>query len=74
MKKYSHLPPKEEFAFHHPKTIEKQEAVARLDIYLSNSVGIGEHPQHMEEMDKLIEEIASNNDKLEALNSLESVS
>ena len=25
MKKYSHLPPKEEFAFHHPKTIDRQE-------------------------------------------------
>jgi hypothetical protein len=25
MKQYSHLPPKEEFAFHHPKTIERQE-------------------------------------------------
>tara|TARA_A200000159_G_scaffold156656_1_gene171882 strand:+ start:724 stop:1362 length:639 start_codon:yes stop_codon:yes gene_type:complete len=25
MKKYSHLPSKEEFAFHHPKTIERQE-------------------------------------------------
>ena len=25
IKKYSHLPAKEEFAFHHPKTIEKQE-------------------------------------------------
>jgi len=25
MKKYSHLPAKEEFAFHHPKTIERQE-------------------------------------------------
>jgi hypothetical protein len=25
MKGYSHLPPKEEFAFHHPKTIERQE-------------------------------------------------
>jgi len=25
MKKYSHLPAKEEFAFHHPKTIDRQE-------------------------------------------------
>ena len=30
MKKYSHLPPKEEFAFHHPKTIEKQEKQNKL--------------------------------------------
>ena len=26
---------------------------ANLDIYLNNPVGIGEHPQHFEEMDKL---------------------
>ena len=30
MTKYSHLPPKEEFAFHHPKTIEKQEKQNKL--------------------------------------------
>ena len=30
MKKYSHLPSKEEFAFHHPKTIEKQEKQNKL--------------------------------------------
>ena len=28
---------------------------ANLDIYLNNPVGIGEHPQHFEEMDKLVE-------------------
>ena len=26
---------------------------ANLDIYLNNPVGIGEHPQHFEEMDKV---------------------
>ena len=45
-------------------------AKATLNIYTTNSVGIGEHPQHLEEMDKLLEEIATNRDKLEALNSL----
>ena len=30
MKKYSHLPAKEEFAFHHPKTIERQERQNKL--------------------------------------------
>jgi hypothetical protein len=29
------------------------EAKATLSIYFENSVGIGEHPQHLEEMDKL---------------------
>ena len=31
------------------------EAEATLKIYLENSVGIGEHPQHIDESDKLIE-------------------
>lgn len=44
-----------------------QSAVATMKIYLQNPVGIGEHPQHLEEMDKLVEDIASNRDKLEAL-------
>ena len=30
------------------------EADATLKIYLENSVGIGEHPQHIDEVDKLI--------------------
>ena len=47
---------------------DKADAVARLDIYLSNSVGIGEHPQHLEEMDKLVDKIATAEDKLQSLN------
>ena len=46
-------------------------AKATLNIYTNNSVGIGEHPQHLEEMDKLLEQIATNNDKLEAIKSLD---
>ena len=41
---------------------------ANLDIYLNNPVGIGEHPQHFEEMDKLVEAMTSARDKLEVLN------
>ena len=41
---------------------------ANLDIYLNNPVGIGEHPQHFEEMDKLVESMTSAQDKLEVLN------
>ena len=41
---------------------------ANLDIYLNNPVGIGEHPQHIEEMDKLVESMTSARDKLEVLN------
>ena len=39
-----------------------------LDIYLKNAVGIGEHPQHFEEMDKLVESMAAAKDKLMTLN------
>ena len=41
---------------------------ANLDIYLNNPVGIGEHPQHFEEMDKLVESMTAARDKLEILN------
>ena len=34
------------------------EADAALKIYLENSVGIGEHPQHVDECDKLIAKVA----------------
>ena len=30
---------------------------ATIKIYLTNPVGIGEHPQHIEEVDKLISKI-----------------
>ena len=43
------------------------EADAIIKIYLENSVGIGEHPQHLEEIDKLIETIANAEEKLEVL-------
>tara|TARA_R110000772_G_C12974464_1_gene405061 strand:+ start:188 stop:394 length:207 start_codon:yes stop_codon:yes gene_type:complete len=43
------------------------EAEATLKIYYTNPVGIGEHPQHIEECDKLIEKIAEADDKLEVL-------
>ena len=43
------------------------EAGAPLKIYLENSVGIGEHPQHLEEVDKLIEKIATAEEKIKVL-------
>ena len=43
-------------------------AYATLLIYFDSSVGIGEHPQHIEEMDKLVGQIASAEDNLKALN------
>ena len=43
------------------------EADATITIYLENSVGIGEHPQHIDEVDKLIEKIANAQEKLKEL-------
>ena len=36
-------------------------------IYFNNPVAIGEHPQHLEEMDKKLEEITEAEDKLNTL-------
>ena len=43
------------------------EAEATIEIYLNNSVGIGEHPQHIEELDKLFGKIAEAEDKLKVI-------
>jgi|TARA_B100000242_G_scaffold272764_1_gene225912 hypothetical protein len=43
-------------------------AYATLLVYFDNAVGIGEHPQHLEEMDKLVSAIESAESKLSALN------
>jgi len=45
-------------------------AQATLEIYVNSSVGIGEHPQHLEEMDTLIGNMAEARDKLEEVNSI----
>ena len=43
------------------------EADATIKIYLENSVGIGEHPQHIDEVDKQLQRIADADEKLKAL-------
>ena len=43
------------------------DALARLEVYVTSPVAIGEHPQHTEEMDKLIEQYANAKDKAESL-------
>ena len=45
-----------------------KQAKLTLDIYLKNAVGIGEHPQHFEEMDKLVDAMATAKDNLMPLN------
>ena len=42
-------------------------ADATIKIYLTNSVGIGEHPQHLEEIDKLLQQIVDAEEKIKAL-------
>jgi len=48
----------------------KAEAVATLEVYLKNPVGIGEHPQIVKEMDNLVHTIADADGCLEALRSV----
>ena len=43
------------------------EADATIKIYLEKPVGIGEHPQHIDEIDKLIDKIAQAEEKLQIL-------
>jgi len=43
------------------------EAHATIKIYLENPVGIGEHPQHIDEIDKQLQRIADADEKLKAL-------
>jgi len=50
---------------------EIAEADATVNIYLSNSVGIGEHPQHIDEVNKLIDKIAQAKEKLDVLDEFE---
>jgi|TARA_R100000030_G_scaffold35149_1_gene26247 methylaspartate ammonia-lyase len=43
------------------------EAEATIKIYLEKPVAIGEHPQHVDEVDKLIEKIANAEEKIKIL-------
>ena len=43
------------------------ESLATLSIYLTNSVGIGEHPQHLDEMDKLLQVIVDAEEKIKMI-------
>ena len=43
------------------------EADATIKIYLNHSVGIGEHPQHIEEIDKQLQKIVDAAEKIKEL-------
>mgnify|MGYP003152912609 CR=1 FL=1 len=50
---------------------EIAEADVMINIYLTNSVGIGDHPHHLEDVNKLVEKIASAKEKIEILKEFE---
>ena len=50
---------------------EIAEADATANIFLDNSVGIGEHPQHIDEVNKLVDKIAQAKEKLDVLEEFE---
>ena len=43
------------------------EGIATINIYLKHPVGIGEHPQHLDELDKQLQIIADAEEKLNIL-------
>ena len=43
------------------------ESLATLNIYIKGSVGIGEHPQHLDEMDKLLQVIVDAEEKIKII-------
>ena len=50
---------------------EIAECTATAKIFFNSSVGIGEHPQHIQELDKLIEKIANAEEKIKILKEFE---
>lgn len=49
---------------------ERLKAIATLEVYMSNSVGIGEHPQIIDEMLSLVQRVADADDGLEVLSKI----
>ena len=47
------------------------EADATIKIYLENSDAIGEHPQHIQEIDKQLQKIADAQEKLKVIESFQ---
>tara|TARA_R100000773_G_C4159247_1_gene77824 strand:+ start:274 stop:474 length:201 start_codon:yes stop_codon:yes gene_type:complete len=46
------------------------EAEATIKIYLEQPVGIGEHPQHLTEVDKLCQKVVDANEKLKYIRTI----
>ena len=43
------------------------ESVATINIYLKSPVGIGDHPQHLDEIDKLLQVIVDAEEKMKLI-------
>ena len=48
---------------------QRDEALATLEVYFNNPAGIGEHPQVVEEMSKIVEKLENAQSCLEQLSS-----
>jgi methylaspartate ammonia-lyase len=48
---------------------QRDEALATLEVYFNNPAGIGEHPQVVEEMSKMVEKLENAQSCLEQLSS-----
>lgn len=49
---------------------QRLEALATLEVYMENSAGIGEHPQIIEEIDKLVKQVDEAEGLLKTLDSI----
>jgi len=54
-------------ALHDKYEAQISAAHATINIYLNSAVGIGEHPQHIDELDKQLQIIADAEEKLNIL-------
>ena len=62
-----HIPNLMFMALEHEAQANIDKAEATIEIYFNGSVGIGEHPQLLEEMGKQLDIIATNEDRLTTL-------
>ena len=60
---YNYIPKALYDSLHAKAKADILDSKARLKIYFEKSVGIGEHPQHTEEMSKLLDNIAQAEDR-----------
>ena len=49
---------------------QKLEALTNLNVYLTSAVGVGEHPNIVDECDKLIAKVSEANERIETLRTI----